>query len=270
MNGTPAIHWWLPWTIEGNPSEEETTAERPSEAAGFMARVVERDHLVRARTHVQSHGGSAGMEGRTVEALAPDRKEHWPRVKQARLEGTSQPQPGQRVEVPKPQGGIRRLGVPTVEARCIQQAVRPVLQGQGDPPVSDASFGCRPGRHAPQAVTRAPSYLKEGDTGVVEMDLEQCFDRVNHDKVMREVSTRVRDRRVWTLIHRVLKAGAMEHEARHETVDGVPQGGPRSPRRSNRILDRLDREWERRGQRFVRYADDNHVYGRSKRAGYRG
>jgi RNA-directed DNA polymerase len=165
----------------------------------------------------------------TVEELAPSLKEHGPRLKQALWEGTYQPQPVKRAEVPKPQGGVRKLGVPTVVDRFIQQAVMQGLQAQGDPTFSDSSFGFRPGRNAHQAVKRAQSYRKEGDTWVVEMDLEQCFDRVNHDQLMREVSKRVQDGRVWTLIQRFLKAGAMEHEARQETVAGVPQGGPRSP-----------------------------------------
>jgi RNA-directed DNA polymerase len=269
MNGKPAIQLWLPWTIEGKPPEEETTAERPSEEEGLRERVVERDTLLRALKHVQRNGGSPGIDGMTVEALAPSRKEHWLRLKQARLDGTSQPQLVKRVEVPKPQGGIRNLGVPTVVDRFIQQTVRQVLQAQWDPTVSDSSFGFRPGRNAHQAVKRAPSYLNEGYTWVVDMDLEKCFDRVNHDQVMSEGSKRVRDRRVGTLLHRFRKAGAMEHEALHETVEGVPQGGPRSPLLSNLILDRLDRELERRGHRFVRYADDSHVYVRSKRAGCR-
>jgi RNA-directed DNA polymerase len=193
-----------------------------------MERVVERDHQFRALKQVQSHGGSPGIDGMTVEELAPYLKEHWPRLKQALREGTYHPQPVKRVEVPKPQGGSRKLGVPTVVDRFIRQAVMQMLQAQWDPTVSDSSFGFRPGRKAHQAIKRAPSYLKEGYPWVVEMDLEKCFDRVNHDKVMREVSKRVRDRRVWPLIHRCLKAGAMEHEARHETVEGVPQGGPLS------------------------------------------
>jgi RNA-directed DNA polymerase len=255
MNGKPAIQLWLPWTIEGKPSEEETTAECPSEEAGLMERVVERDNLFRALKQVQSNGGSPGLDGMTVEELAPYLKAHWPMLKQALLEGTYQPQPVKRVEVPKPQGGVRKLGVPTVVDRFIQQAVMQVLQAQWDPTFSDASFGFRPGRNAHQAVKRAQSHLKEGYTWVVAMDLEKFFDRVNHDKLMSEVSKRVRDRRVLALIHRFLKAGALAHDALQETVEGVPQGGPLSPLRSNLILDRLDRELERRGHRFVRYAD---------------
>jgi RNA-directed DNA polymerase len=269
MNGKPATQWWLPWTIEGKASEEETTAECPSDEAGLMERVGERDNLVRALKQGQSHGGSPGLDGMRVEALAPDLKAHWPMVKQALWEGTYQPQPVKRVEGPKPQGGVRKLGVPTGVDRVIQHAVMQVLQAQGEPSFADARFGFRPGRNAPQAVKRAPSYLKEGYPWVVAMDWEKFVDRVNHDKLMSEVSTRVPDGRVWTLIQRFLKAGAREHEARHATVEGVPQGGPRSPLRSNRLLDRLDREFERRGHRFVRYADASNVYVRSNRAGYR-
>lgn len=251
-NGQPALPVGRPWAIEGNPSAEETTAERPSEDEGRMERVGERDNLLRALTHVHSKGGSAGIAGRTVEELAPDRRAHGPRWTQALWAGTSPPPPVQRGEVPKPPGGIRPLGVPPVVDRVIQQAVMPVLQAQGAPPCSDASFGFRLGRNAPHAVQRAQSDLKEGDPWVGDMALEQVFDRVHHAKLRREVATRVQDRRVGTLIHRFLKAGAREHEARHATVDGGPQGGPRSPRRSTLILARLDRELERRGPRVVR------------------
>jgi RNA-directed DNA polymerase len=270
MNGKPAIQWWLPWTIEGKPCEEETTVECPCKEAGLMARVVARDHLVRALKQVQSHGGSPGLDGRTGEELAPSLKEHWPRVKQALWAGTYPPQPVQRVEIPQPQGGVRTLGVPTVVARFLQQAVMQGRQAPWDPTFSDASVGFRPGRNAHQALKRAQAYRKEGYTWVVDMDVEQFFDRGTHDKVMREGSTRVQDGRVLTLIPRFLKAGAMAHEARPETVEGGPQGGPRSPFLSNLILDRLARELERRGPRVVRDADDRPVYGRSQRAGSRG
>jgi RNA-directed DNA polymerase len=205
----------------------------------------------------------------TVAELAPYLKEHWRRLKQALWAGTYQPPPGKRVEVPNPQGGVRKLGVPTVVDRFLQHAVRQGLQAHWAPPFSESSFGFRPGRNAQQAVKRAPSDLQEGDTGVVDRDGEKFCDRVNHDKVMSEVSKRVQEGRVWTLSHRFLKAGARAPEARQETGDGGPQGGPRSPVLSHRILDRLDRELERRGHRFVRDADESHGYVRSNRAGYR-
>jgi RNA-directed DNA polymerase len=175
MHGKPAIQLWRPWTIQGKPSEEETTAECPSEEAGLMERVVERDNLFRALKQVQSNGGSPGLDGMTVEELAPYLKEHWPRLKQALLAGTYQPQPVKRVEVPKPQGGVRKLGVPTGVGRFIQHAVLQGLQAQWEPTFSDSSVGFRPDRNAPHAVKRAQSYLKEGYTWVVDMDLEQCF-----------------------------------------------------------------------------------------------
>jgi RNA-directed DNA polymerase len=206
----------------------------------------------------------------TVEELAPALKEPWPRVKQARWAGTDQPQPGKRVEVPNPPGGSRKRGVPTVVDRCIQDAVRPGLQAPGDPPFAAARFGFRPGRTAHQAVKRVQAYRNEGDPWGVDRDLEKVCDRGNHDQGRREVSTRVRDRRVWTLLQRVLKAGARERAARQETGDGGPQGGPRSPLRSNLLRDRRDREVERRGPRFVRDAEDRNVEGRSNRAGSRG
>jgi group II intron reverse transcriptase/maturase len=210
------------------------------------------------------------MEGRTVEDLASSLKAHGPRVKQALRAGTSQPQPVQRVEGPKPQGGIRQLGGPTVVDRVIPHAVMQGLQAPGEPPGSESSVGVRPGRKAHQALKRAQSSLKEGYPWVVAMDLATFFDRVNHDQVRGAVSKRVRDRRVLPRIHRLLTAGALEHEARQETGEGGPPGGPLSPVRSTRSLDRLDRAWERRGHRFVCYAADRHVYVRSQRAGDRG
>jgi retron-type reverse transcriptase len=267
MHGQPASPWWRPGKIEGKPSAEEPTAERPSEEDGLRERGGERDHRFRALKPVRSHGGSPGLGGMAVAALAPSLKEHGPRWKQALWEGPDQPQPVQRGEVPTPQGGSRKLGVPPVVDRVIPQAVRPGLPAPGDPTGSDASVGCRPGRTAQHAVKRAQSSRKEGDTGVGERDLEKVCDRVNHDTLRSAVAKRVRDQRVWTRIHRVRKAGAMAPEARQETVEGGPQGGPRSPVRSNRILDRLDREVERRGPRFVRDADESHGSVRSQRAG---
>jgi RNA-directed DNA polymerase len=270
MTGTPALQGWRPGTREGQPCEAETTAEGPSAEAGLRERGVERDTLFRALKHVQSHGGSPGRAGMPVEERASELKEHGPRVKQVLWAGTLPPQPVPRVEVPNPQGGVRNLGGPTVVDRFRQPAVLQVLQAHGEPTVSEARFGCRPGRNAHQAVKRAAAYRQEGYPWVVEMDVEPFVARVNHDQVMSEVSTRVQDGRVLPLIHRLLKAGAMEHEARHEPGDRGPQGRPLSPFLCTLILDRLDREVERRGPRFVCYADDRHVDGRSPRAGDRG
>jgi len=229
MHGKPALQWWLPGTIAGKPSAEETTAEGPSEEAGLMARVVERHNLLRALTQVQSHGGSPGLDGMTVAALAPSRKAHGLRLTPALWEGSDQPPPVKRIEVPKPPGGGSQLGVPTVVDRCLQHAVRPGLQAPWEPTCAEARVGFRLGRHAPQAGKRAQASLQEGNTGGVAMDWEQVVDRVNHDQVMSEVSKRVHEGRVLPLSHRVLKAGAMAHEARPEPGGGVSHGGPRSP-----------------------------------------
>ena len=234
-----------------------------------MERVVERDHRFRARKHVQSKGGSPGIDGMTVEELAPDLKEHWLRVKQALLDGTYQPQPVKRVEVPKPQGGIRKLGVPTVVDRFIQQAVMQVLQAQWDPTFSDSSFGFRPGRNAHQAVKRAQSYLKEGYTWVVDMDLEKFFDRVNHDVLMSRLARRIADKRLLRIIRRFLEAGILRQGLCVERYEGIPQGGPLSPVLANLLLDDLDKELEKRGHCFCRYADDCNIYVRSVAAGQR-
>lgn len=200
-HGTPASPWGRPGTIAGKPSAEETTAEGPAAEAGRRERVGERDNLVRARKHVHSQGGSPGREGMTVAGLAPSLKEHGRRVKHARWAGTSHPPPGKRVAVPNPPGGGRKLGGPTVGDRGRPHAGRQGRQAPGAPPFSASSFGCRPGRNAHQAVKRAPSDLQEGAPGVGERDGEKFVDRVPHDKVRREVSTRVQEGRGVPLSH---------------------------------------------------------------------
>jgi RNA-directed DNA polymerase len=205
----------------------------------------------------------------TVEALPGSLREHWPTIRAALLAGTYRPQPVKRVEIPKPGGGVRQLGVPTVLDRFIPQALRQVLQPEWDTTCSDGSSGFRPGRSAHQAIARAQGYLGEGDSGVVDLDLEKCFDRVNHDKLMSLEKARVADRRGLQLIDRDLKAGALTNEGLEATGDGTPPGGPWSPRLAHLRLDGLDREWERRGHRFVRYADDGHMYVKRARAGQR-
>jgi RNA-directed DNA polymerase len=234
-----------------------------------MERVVERDNLIRALKQVKRNGGSPGVDGMTVEELAPYLKGKWPRLKEALLQGTYLPQPVRRVEIPKPGGGKRKLGIPSVVDRFIQQAIMQVLQEEWDPTFSEWSFGFRPGRSAHQAVESAQRYIKRGCAWVVDIDLEKFFDRVNHDKLMGEVGKRVRDRRILVTIRRFLGAGVLEQDALHETTEGTPQGGPLSPLLANLLLDGMDRELERRGHRFVRYADDCNVYVRSRRAGNR-
>jgi RNA-directed DNA polymerase len=258
----------------GKSSRGEIQVGKPEEDAPvngeqLMERALEKGNLIRALRQVQRKGGSPGIDGMTVEELPTYLKEHWPAIREALLGGTYEPQPVKRVEIPKPDGGIRLLGVPTVLDRCIQQALLQVVQAEWDPTFSDASYGFRPGRSAHQALLRAQAYVHQGYAWVVDMDLEKCFDRVNHDKLMSLVKERVSDRRVLKLIDRFLKAGVMIGEGWHPSMEGTPQGGPISPLLTNLLLDRLDKELEKRGHKFVRYADDCNIYVKSKRAGER-
>jgi RNA-directed DNA polymerase len=235
-----------------------------------MEEVVRRENLVAAYTRVVRNGGAAGVDGMAVDALAGHIRVHWSRIRKALLGGRYQPQPVRRVEIPKPGGrGVRQLGIPTVVDRLIQQALLQVLTPLFDPTFSGASFGFRPGRSAQQAVIRAREMVAEGHTWVVDLDLEKFFDRVNHDVLMSRVARRVKDRRVLRLIRRYLQAGVMEGGVVSARKEGTPQGGPLSPLLSNILLDDLDKELERRGHRFVRYADDSNVYVKSQAAGER-
>jgi RNA-directed DNA polymerase len=234
-----------------------------------MEHVVERTNLSAALARVKRNGGSPGMDGMTVEELPGYLKAHWPEIREALLAGRYQPQPVKRVEIPKPGGGVRQLGIPTVLDRFIQQALLQVLQPAWDGTFSDGSYGFRPGRSAHHAIAQAQQYLKAGYNWVVDLDLEKFFDRVNHDKLMSRVKARVTDRRVLQLIDRYLKAGALTGDGFEATPEGAPQGGPLSPLLANLLLDGLDREVEKRGHRFVRYADDCNIYVRSARAGAR-
>jgi RNA-directed DNA polymerase len=241
----------------------------PVREGRLMERVVERGNLRAALRRVKRNGGSPGSDGMTVEELPGYLGEHWPQIREALLAGTYRPQPVKRVEIPKPGGGVRKLGVPTVVDRFIQQALLQVLQLEWDKTFSESSYGFRPGRSAHQAVARAQRYLNAAYSWVVDLDLEKFFDRVNHDKLMSRVKERVADRRVLQLIDRYLKAGALTDEGLEATAEGTPQGGPVSPLLANLLLDGLDKELERRGHRFVRYADDCNIYVKSARAGQR-
>jgi RNA-directed DNA polymerase len=205
----------------------------------------------------------------TVEELPAYLKAHWPQIREQLLIGQYEPQPIKGVEIPKPEGGVRKLGIPTVLDRFLQQAVLQVLQPQWDPTFSEHSYGFRPGRSALQAVAQAQQYVRAGYRWVVDIDLEKFFDRVNHDKLMSEVEKRIKDKRVSALIRRYLKAGVLAEGLVEARDEGTPQGGPLSPLLSNLLLDQLDRELERRGHRFVRYADDANLYVKSERAGKR-
>jgi RNA-directed DNA polymerase len=234
-----------------------------------MEEVCQRDNLVKALQRVKANQGSPGIDGMKVEELAGYLKEHWPRLREQLLQGVYQPQPVKRGKIPKPGGGERPLGIPTVLDRFLQQALLQVLQGSWDGTFSEYSYGFRPGRSAHQAVAQAQAYIAQGYGYVVDIDLEKFFDRVNHDIRMGLAAKRVRDRRVLKLLRAFLKAGVMENGLVSPATEGTPQGGPLSPLLSNLMLDVLDKELERRGHRFVRYADDCNIYVRSVRAGER-
>src|SRR5712692_10493373 len=247
----------------------ECKTESPAVSEQLMEEVIERGNLREALRRVKANKGSPGVDGMRVDELAGYLKEHWTAIREHLLSGTYKPKPVKRVEIAKPGGGIRKLGIPTVLDRFIQQAVMQVLQRRWDRTFSQHSYGFRPKRSAHQAVAQAQQYLTEGYRWVVDIDLEKFFDRVNHDKLMGEVAKRITDKRVLKLIRAYLKAGVMEAGLVSAMEQGTPQGGPLSPLLSNIVLDELDRELERRGQRFVRYADDSNIYVRSERAGQR-
>jgi RNA-directed DNA polymerase len=257
------------------PSQEsEACAARPdieSRAAvgPTMEAVVERENLKKALAQVQRNKGAPGIDGMSFEDLAPYLKEHWPTIRVQLLDGSYRPQPVRRVEIPKATGGTRPLGIPTVLDRFIQQAAMQVLQADWDRTFSEHSFGFRPKRSAHQAVARAQEYIACGHNVVVDLDLEKFFDRVNHDILVGLVAKRVTDKRILRLIRSFLTAGVLQGGLVSPTEEGTPQGGPLSPLLSNLMLDVLDKELEKRGHCFVRYADDCNIYVRSQRAGER-
>jgi RNA-directed DNA polymerase len=257
---------------EGEETESLATVNEPESPAStnrLMEEVCERENLKEALRRVKANKGSAGVDGMTVGGISDYLKQHWPAIREQLLAGTYEPKPVRRVEIPKPDGGVRKLGIPTVLDRLIQQAMMQVLRRQWDPTFSESSYGFRPGRSARQAVAQAQKHIAEGHGWCVDLDLEKFFDRVNHDKLMGQIAKRIRDKRLLKLIRAFLNAGVMENGLVSPSVEGTPQGGPLSPLLSNLVLDELDRELERRGHRFVRYADDCNVYVRSERAGQR-
>jgi RNA-directed DNA polymerase len=243
--------------------------ESPAITEQLMEEVCGRGNCKQAWKRVKANKGSPGVDGMTVHELAGYLKQHWPVIREQLLNGTYKPQPVKRVEIPKPDGGVRKLGIPTVLDRFVQQAVMQVLQGSWDRTFSNHSYGFRPGRSAHQAVAQAQQYIAAGYRWVVDLDLEKFFDRVNHDKLMARIAERVSDQRMLKLIRAFLKAGVMEGGLVSPVDEGTPQGGPLSPLLSNIVLDEFDRELERRGLRFARYADDSNIYVRSRRAGER-
>ena len=268
-NIRPARQLWLPFHVKGELFASKAASDLPDRNMQLMEAVVERDNLHAAFKQVVRNGGGPGIDGMTVQELSAYLKREWPKIRRQLLNGGYTPQPVKRVKIPKPGGGVRQLGIPTVVDRFIQQAVMQELQRRWDTTFSDASYGFRPKRSAHMAVQKAQEHMKRGHRWIVDIDLERFFDRVNHDKLLSKVRERVSDKRVISLITGLLKSGIKDHEHVVETVEGTPQGGPLSPLLANLMLDQLDQELERRGHRFVRYADDLNIYVKSRRAGKR-
>ncbi len=243
--------------------------EDPTLPVLLMEEICQRENLRRALQRVRQNKGSPGIDGMTVKKLPGYLKKHWPQIRKQLLAGVYHPQPVKRIEIPKPTGGIRKLGIPTVLDRFVQQAVMQVLQKYLDETFSEHSFGFRLGRSAHQAISYSQQYVEQGYRWVVDIDLEKFFDRVNHDKLMGKLAKRIPDKRLLKIIRTFLNAGVMENGLVSATTEGAPQGGPLSPLLSNIVLDELDRELEHRGHCFVRYADDCNIYVRSERAGQR-
>ena len=259
--------------IIGDPGAEPVVAmaepESPAATMHLMEKVCERENLERAWQRVRGNKGAPGVDGMTIDDAKSYLREHWPDIRSQLLAGAYRPQPVKRVEIPKPDGGVRKLGVPCVVDRLVQQALLQVLQKRWDPTFSEHSYGFRPGRSAHQAVAQAQRYVAEGYSVVVDLDLEKFFDRVNHDGLMARVAARIADKRVLKLIRAFLNAGVMEDGLVRPVDEGTPQGGPLSPLLGNLVLDDLDEELARRRLRFCRYADDCNIYVRSRRAGER-
>jgi group II intron reverse transcriptase/maturase len=239
------------------------------EEVGLWEQIFSRSNLLSALARVQTNKGAPGVDGMTVEALPEHLKAHWESIR-AKLEaGSYRPSPVRRVEIPKPNGGIRLIGIPTVQDRLIQQAMHQILSQEYEPRFSEHSYGFRPGRSAHDAVKAARENIEAGNSWVVDIDLAKFFDTVNHDRLMARMKADIGDKRVLRLVNEYLKAGVMVNGVIIETEEGTPQGGPLSPLLSNIVLDELDRELEKRGHRFVRYADDCNIYVGSERAAER-
>jgi len=252
--------------------DEARTARRATGGPGrddLLVQALASANMVMAWKRVKANRGSAGVDGRSIAETAEHLQTHWPRIRELLLDESYRPGPVRRVQIPKPGGGVRELGIPTVTDRLIQQALLQVLQPIIDPTFSEHSYGFRPGRRAHDAVRQAQRHVQDGYWVVVDVDLERFFDRVNHDILMERLARRIPDRAVLRLIRRYLVAGVMDGGVAMERYEGTPQGGPLSPLLANVLLDEVDRELERRGHRFVRYADDCNVYVRSRRAGER-
>lgn len=253
-------------------SDEATLARHAQTdwgAGALLWQALARENMARAWKRVKANKGSAGVDGRTVLETGEYLEQAWPAIRAGLLDGSYRPQPVRRVSIPKPGGGTRELGIPTVVDRLIQQALLQVLQPLIDPTFSEHSHGFRPGRSAHGAVLEAQQYVQAGYRTVVDVDLEKFFDCVNHDILMDRLAKRIADKRVLRLIRHYLQVGIMAHGVHSERFEGTPQGGPLSPLLANVLLDEVDRELERRGHKFVRYADDCNVYVKSPKAGER-
>ena len=251
------------------PASEEREDGIKVDTSKLLEKVLDRENLNLAYKRVKKNGGSHGVDGMKVEELLPYLKQHGENLKQSLLEGKYRPQPVRRVEIPKPEGGIRLLGIPTAVDRMIQQALSQVLSPIFEIEFSNYSYGFRPGRNAHQAIQQAEQYINEGYNVVVDLDLEKFFDRVNHDKLMYLLAKRIMDKQILKLIRAYLESGVMLGGLASPTREGTPQGGPLSPLLSNVMLHELDKELERRGHRFCRYADDCNIYVKSKKSGNR-
>lgn len=242
---------------------------RKEEITMLMNQILSRENMLLALKRVEKNKGSHGVDMMPVQTLRKHILENWPSIKEAILKGTYEPEPVRRVEIPKPDGGVRLLGIPTVTDRLIQQAIAQVLSKVYDPTFSEHSYGFRPNRSAHDAIRKAKGFLKEGYRWVVDMDLEKFFDKVNHDRLMSTLAKQIDDKPLLKLIRKYLQAGVMINGVVSSTEEGTPQGGPLSPLLSNIVLDELDKELEKRGHKFVRYADDCNIYVKTKRAGER-
>lgn len=253
-------------------SRSNTTGAEQSQPKGQEATIeaiVADENMREALKAVKRNGGTAGVDGKTIEATCKHLKEHWEEIRAQLMAGEYQPAAVRRVDIPKAGGGTRMLGIPTVTDRLIQQAIHQILSPIWEPHFSENSYGFRPRRGAHQAVQAAREYVADGYGWVVDMDLEKFFDRVNHDVLMARVTRRVKDKKILKLIRRYLQSGIMAGGILEQRVEGTPQGGPISPLLSNILLDDLDKELEKRGHKFCRYADDCNIYVRSKAAGER-
>jgi RNA-directed DNA polymerase len=253
--------------VEASPATHQTSG--PTTRVAHMEAICSRENMIRAYKRVHQNHGGPGVDRMRVEEALKHLQGMWPTLKEELLTGRYEPEPVRSVEIPKPSGGKRKLGIPTVIDRIIQQAILQVLQPIGEKEFSRYSYGFRPGRNAQQAVAQAQRYVAEGYTWVVDLDLEKFFDRVNHDRLMASLAKRIDDKALLKVIRGYLTAGALEGGLVKPRSEGTPQGGPLSPFLSNIVLHELDQELERRGHRFVRYADDCNIYVRSRRAGER-